>query len=89
MTAERQIERYRKGLGFSDLQMRRAIRGLGGFANGGPGVAAMIKRLPAKRKQFVLGQLKARASLHAGGAGLWGECGVEGYGHHLGSTVCV
>ena len=56
--AEQQLERYRKGLGFSDLQMRRAIRGLGGFAKGGSGVAETIRRLPVKRKQFVLSQLK-------------------------------
>jgi uncharacterized protein (DUF342 family) len=58
VVAEGEIKRYRDGQAFCDLQMRRAIRGLGAFAQGGAAVIATISKLPDKRKQYVLKQLK-------------------------------
>ena len=54
--AERQIERYQKGLAFFDLQMRRAMRGMGQF--GKEELAARLPSMSDSQKKFVLKRLK-------------------------------
>lgn len=58
LEAEHQLERYRKGQAFCDLQMRRTMRSLGEFALPGKQSVAALKKLPEKRKQFVLKQIQ-------------------------------
>lgn len=52
MEIEKQCERYKKGLAFCDLQMRRVMRGLGGLDAGK--LSAMMAHISPSRKKFLL-----------------------------------
>ena len=58
---EKRLEKYQKGMAFSDLNIRRTMRTLGGMLQGGngePDLAAAIRQAPPGRREFLVRQMQ-------------------------------